>query len=78
MTVAPAAFAFFFHVAHFAAGGDFAVSPDDAAAGKSCEAEKTNETHTALFANLGPNPPYRDVANPRDARKTAEQISYRW
>jgi len=56
MTVASAAFAFFFHVADFAARGHFAVSSDDAAAGKSCEAEKPNETHTALFANLGPNP----------------------
>ena len=56
MTVVAAALTFLFHIADFAARGYFAVASDDAAAGKSCEAEKTNETHTALFANLGPNP----------------------
>ena len=56
MPVAAAAFTFFFHVTDFATRGDFAVPPDDAAAGKSCKAKKPNETHTALFANLGPNP----------------------
>lgn len=77
MAMAAAALTFFFHVADFAARGDFPVTSDDAAAGKSCEAEKPNETHTTLFANLGPNPRVENVADLRDARLTAEQISYR-
>jgi hypothetical protein len=60
MTVAAAAFTFFFHVADFAARGDFAVTSDDAAAGKSCKAEKPNETHTTLFPKpWGPTPASR-------------------
>jgi hypothetical protein len=39
VTVAPAGVAFFFHVDDFAARGDFAIAPDDAAATQSSEAE---------------------------------------
>jgi hypothetical protein len=45
VTVAAAGVAFFFHVDDFAAGGDFTIAPDDAAAAQSSEAKKPNETH---------------------------------
>jgi hypothetical protein len=45
MAMAAAAPAFFLDVSHLAAGGHFAVPPDDAAAGESGEAEKSHETH---------------------------------
>jgi hypothetical protein len=48
MTVTATRLSFFLDVVHFPAGGHFAVSADDAAAGESGEAEKPNETHDAL------------------------------
>jgi hypothetical protein len=39
---------FFFHVNHFPARRDLAIATDDASARQLGEAEKANETHTAL------------------------------
>jgi len=44
--MAAARLTFFFDVADFPAGGDFAIAPDDAPARQCGEAEKSNETHT--------------------------------
>ena len=48
MPVAAAGFAFFLDVRDFAAGRHFTITADDAAAGQSGEAEKSNQTHGAL------------------------------
>jgi hypothetical protein len=55
MPVASAGFPLFLHVRHFPAGGHLAVAANDATASKSAEAEKSNETHTALTV-LAANP----------------------
>jgi hypothetical protein len=52
MAMAAAAFSLFFHVIYLAAGRHLAIAPDDASAGESGEAEKSNETHKRLRAML--------------------------
>ena len=48
MAVTTAGFALFLDVTDFAAGRHFAIAADDAAAGQSGEAEKSNQTHGVL------------------------------